>query len=159
VGGVAVAAAGFTVSVPALAAIVAGYFFCLPLMAGSSQVVWQRTVPAEIQGRVFAARAAIAMSTAPLAPLAAGPLADVLCEPAMSEGGALAAIFGPFLGVGPGRGIALLFVAAGVLSVLAGVAAALFPPLRRLDETAGPLAVAATSAPPAFSLKLDPTED
>ena len=145
--GVAVATAGFTTSVPLLAAIVAAFFFCLPLTAGSSQVVWQRMVPVEIQGRVFATRAAIAMSTAPIAPLVAGPLADGIFEPGMSAGGPLAAIFGPFVGVGDGRGIALIFVAAGVLCMIAGIAAALFPPLRKLDDStaAAPLVTPAPS--------------
>ena len=49
--GAAVAAAGFTVSVPLLAAAVFVFFFCQPLQTGSSQVLWQRTVPAELQGR------------------------------------------------------------------------------------------------------------
>jgi hypothetical protein len=144
--GAAVAAAGFTVSVPLLAAAVFVFFFCQPLQTGSSQVLWQRTVPAELQGRVFSVRATVAMSTVPLASLAAGPLADRLFEPAMATGGGLAGFLGPILGTGPGRGLALILVAAGGLAVLSATAAALFRPLRRLDEDA---AVHAAPAPAA----------
>ena len=66
----------------------------------------------------------------------------------MSIGGAAAAAFGPFLGIGPGRGIALIFLLAGVLSVLAGLAAAAFAPLRRLDDAAaGPLPLEPAARP------------
>lgn len=133
-GGVAIAAAGVTVRVPLLAAIAACFFFSVPMMSGSSQVVWQRIVPAEIQGRVFAARATVAMSAVPLASLLAGPLADRLLEPAMREGGRLSPVFGGWIGVGPGRGIALILVFSGVLSVAVALAAASFAPLRRLDS-------------------------
>src|SRR5439155_17779739 len=60
--GVSVCAAGLTVSVPMLASIAAAFFFFLSMVAGSSQVVWQRAVPPELQGRVFSVRATIAMS-------------------------------------------------------------------------------------------------
>jgi len=133
--GLGVALVGLSTSLPLIAAAAAGYFFCLPLMMGSSQVVWQRAVPAGMQGRVFAMRGAIAMSAAPLASLAAGPLADGLFEPMMAAGAPAAAIIGPLMGEGPGRGIALIFVTAGGLSVLAALAAASYEPLRRLDET------------------------
>jgi hypothetical protein len=135
-GGVAVIAAGLTVSVPLLAAAAFAFLFCLPLMAGSSQVLWQRIVPPELQGRVFSVRATVAMSAVPLASLLAGPLADGVCEPAMAPGGFLAGTLGPVLGTGRGRGIALILVAAGTLSILAALAAGLFRPLRRLDDAA-----------------------
>jgi MFS family permease len=96
--GLAVAGTGFTTSIPALCGIVALFFFFLTLIAGSSQVVWQRAVPRDIQGRVFAARSTIALSIVPLASLAAGPLADAVFEPAMAEGGAWAPLFGPLVG-------------------------------------------------------------
>jgi len=135
-GGVAVMAAGFTTSAPLLAAAAFLFLFCLPVMAGSSQVLWQRVVPAELQGRVLSVRATIALSAVPLASLIAGPLADRVCEPAMAPSGALSGWLGPILGVGRGRGIALILVVAGALSILAALSACQYTPLRRLDETA-----------------------
>ncbi|MFN8178103.1 MAG: MFS transporter [bacterium] len=147
-GGIAVAGAGFTTSIPALAAIVAVFFFFLPLTAGSSQVLWQRTVPHDIQGRVFASRAAIAMSIMPLASLAAGPLADRVFEPAMAMDGRWARSLGPFVGVGRGRGMALLLVASGALILLVASVFAVFSPLRRLDASAeAPRAAAPEPSP------------
>jgi hypothetical protein len=110
-------------------------------------VVWQRTVPREIQGRVFAARSTIALSIVPLASLAAGPLADRVFEPAMADGGAWAGVLGPFVGAGRGRGIALILVASGAMILLLGAAASLLRPLRRLDEPAEAADEAAAAAP------------
>ncbi len=136
--GAVVAAAGLTVSIPLLAAAAFAFYFFMPLLAGSSQVVWQRAVPAELQGRVFSARATVAMSAVPVASLAAGPLADRVFEPAMAAGTPLATLAGPVVRAGPGRGIALLILSAGLLSVLAAGAAALYAPLRRLDDVSLP---------------------
>ena len=143
-GGAAVCAAGLTTSTPLLAGTAAAFFFFLSLVAGSSQVVWQRTVQPELQGRVFSVRTAIALSAVPLASLVAGPLADRFFEPAMASGGVLAGPFGGLVGVGKGRGIALLIVAAGAASVAVALTAAAFGPLRRLDteepaRTAAPI--------------------
>jgi len=137
-GGAAVCVAGLTTSVLLLAGTAAAFFLFLSLVAGSSQIVWQRAVPPELQGRVFAVRVAIALCAIPLASLAAGPLADRLFEPAMMPGGALAQLAGAIVGVGKGRGIALLIIAAGAASVGIALTAASYGPLRRLDaeETA-----------------------
>lgn len=61
--------------------------FSLPLIIGSSQVIWQSKVAPEVQGRVFATRRMIAWSTLPLAYLLAGPLADRVFEPLLAQGG------------------------------------------------------------------------
>jgi DHA3 family macrolide efflux protein-like MFS transporter len=104
---------GLSESVAWLAAAAALYFFCEPLMSGCSQIAWQRTVPADVQGRVFATRSVLAASAMPLASLAAGPLADR-------------------------SGIPVIFVAMGSLSILTALLALASEPLRRLDEAAGP---------------------
>jgi hypothetical protein len=71
----------------------------------------------------------------PLAYLLAGPLADRLFEPLMAEGGALSATFlGSWLGVGPGRGIGLMFVLSWIF--LWGVSLLAFsnPRIRHLES-------------------------
>jgi hypothetical protein len=53
----------------------------------------------------------ISRSMMPLAFLTAGPLADYIFEPLMTEGGALSnSLIARIIGVGPGRGIGLLFL-------------------------------------------------
>jgi MFS family permease len=113
-----------------------GFFVALaaaPVVGGCSQAIWQRKVPADLQGRVFATRGMIAMAATPLAYLLSGPLADRFFNPWLLEGGLLADRVGRIVGVGPGRGIGLMFVIAGVLVALASLSGYLNPRLRRVE--------------------------
>jgi len=92
--------------------------FFVPILNGASQAIWQSKVAPDVQGRVFAARRFLAQITSPLALAVAGPLADRVMEPAMAPGGALVPLFGPLIGSGPGAGMALLLVFAGVAAAL-----------------------------------------
>ena len=105
----------------------------LPLSGGCSQAIWQSKVAQDVQGRVFSIRRMIAFSIEPVAYLSAGPLAEKVFEPGMSMGGRLASIFGPVIGVGPGRGIALMFIVAGILYALVSFVIILHPRIRRLE--------------------------
>ncbi len=85
------------------------------LVNGSSQAIWQAKVAPDLQGRVFSARRLIAWFTGPITPLIAGPLADVVMEPAMRDpSSAMAQLFGRVLGVGPGIGMSLIMLTTGV---------------------------------------------
>ena len=110
------------------------FLFCDPVIFTCSQTIWQTKVPAEVQGRAFAIRRLVAWSTLPLAFVVAGPLADRVFEPWMAAQGPLAGVIGGLLGTGPGRGIALLFIVLGLLTVLAVIAGVLYQPLRDLEN-------------------------
>jgi MFS transporter, DHA3 family, macrolide efflux protein len=125
---------GFGNSVPAVAAASFLLMFCVPVINGCSQALWQTKVPPGMQGRVFAVRRMIAQGTLPLAFLLAGPLADSVFQPLMAEGGPLAAALGRILGVGPGRGIGLLYVVLGTLALGAGASAALSHRFQHLED-------------------------
>jgi MFS transporter, DHA3 family, macrolide efflux protein len=122
------------------------FFFSLPIVDGSSLAIWQTKVDPGVQGRVLAARHMIAWSALPLAYLVAGPLADHVFEPLLASGGLLASSIGRLIGVGPGRGIGLLFVVMGILTVLVTIAGYFHPRLRLVEqELPDALAEAATS--------------
>jgi MFS family permease len=111
------------------------FLFCIPMASGSSQAIFQTKVAPEVQGRVFATRSMIAQSIMPLAHLLSGPLADGVFEPWMAEGGALAQTWvGRALGVGPGRGIGLMYVVSAVLLLGASAVAWLNPRIRRVES-------------------------
>jgi hypothetical protein len=93
------------------------YFFFEPIIDGSDQAIWQAKVAPDVQGRVFGTQLLISHCTVPIAALLAGPLADYVFEPAMTPGGGLAGTFGWLVGVGPGAGMALMIVFAGVLQL------------------------------------------
>jgi hypothetical protein len=101
----------------------------------SSQAIWQSKVAPDVQGRVFATRALIAQISAPVSMLIAGPLADRVFEPAMMPGGGLASAFGGLTYVGPGAGIALMFVITGILGLLIGFFDFVFPAVRNVEDT------------------------
>ena len=109
------------------------FMFCLPIGLGCSQAIWQTKVAPEVQGRVFAMRAMIAWSSQPLAFVVAGPLADRLFEPLMASNGLFAGTVGSIIGTGAGRGIALLFILAGVLMIAVSVCAYWYPRLRYVE--------------------------
>ena len=115
----------------------AGFFimlFFIPIASGTSMAIWQSKVPAELQGRVFSVRALISQSMMPIAYSISGPLADFVFEPLMQEGGALANTFlGSLLGTGPGRGIGLMFVLAGLVAVAVSGIAYMNKSLREIE--------------------------
>jgi hypothetical protein len=90
-------------------------------------------VPHHLHRRVFAINQMVAFSTMPVGYLLAGPLADKVFEPLLSAGGALAGSVGVVVGTGPGRGVALLLVLIGALTVVVNAAGYAYPRLRRLD--------------------------
>lgn len=131
--GLCLALAGFARQPLFLAAAGAAMMFSLPFMNASSQAIWQAKVAPELQGRVFALRRSIAWSSGLIAPLLAGPLADLVFKPALREGGSLAALLGPFLGLGPSRGIGLLLILIGLGIALLSLLAFANPRLMRLE--------------------------
>jgi len=107
--------------------------FINPTLNGSNQAIWQAKVAPDVQGRVFAVRRTIAQITSPVAMLLSGFLADQVFEPAMQPGGALAPLFGSFIGTGPGTGMALMFVIFGILTVFVGLIPYLLPVVREAE--------------------------
>lgn len=114
-----------------LAAIASFLMYSLiPLLNGCSQAIWLVKTPIAIQGRVFSVRWMIGLSTTPLAYLIAGPLADNVFEPLMAGSDLLQKVFG----TGRGRGIGLMFVVAGFLTILTQLAGLLYPRLMQIEQ-------------------------
>jgi DHA3 family macrolide efflux protein-like MFS transporter len=165
VSGLFTALLGLRPSIPLMAAAGFGLMFVMPIINGSSQAIWQSKVAVDVQGRVFSVRRMIAWSTTPIAYMLAGPLADNLFKPLMEEGGFLAGSLGRVLGIGPGRGIGLMFVIIGFLSALTALSGYLNPHVRlvedelpdaitSLEAQEGEVTVQ-TESPPAFSITAD----
>jgi MFS family permease len=113
-----------------MAAAALGAIF-MPFTNGASQAIWQAKVAPDVQGRVFSARRMIAWLMQPITPILAGVLADYGAEPAMQSQTGLAATFGWLVGTGPGSGMALQFILAGVAYIATVLIVALFVPLVR----------------------------
>lgn len=106
----------------------------IAVVSGCGQAIWQSQVPPGLQGRVFAFRQMISMSSQPLAYLLAGPLADQVFNPLLVEGGPLAGSVGRILGTGVGRGIGLMFVLMGAIKIGIVLVSTLNSHLRALED-------------------------
>ncbi|MBE9515113.1 MAG: MFS transporter [Chloroflexi bacterium] len=122
---------GQSIQVWAVGAFLALFF--MPLVNGSSQAIWQAKVSPDIQGKVFATRRLIAQISSPVAMIMGGRLADAVFEPAMASGGAFARFFRPLVGSGPGSGMAVIFVFAGIVGVIAAMIGYLVPVIRDVE--------------------------
>ncbi|MBE9104133.1 MFS transporter [Nostoc cf. edaphicum LEGE 07299] len=109
-------------------------FFSVPIIISSHNSIWQVKVDPKVQGRVFALRGAIAWAAFPLAYLLAGPLADYVFQPLLLIDGLLANSIGLLIGVGPGRGIGLLFNLVGIFVMLATIVAYNYPYIRKVED-------------------------
>jgi len=149
---VGLAGLGLGRALPVWAAVSFVSAMTFPTVNASSQAIWQSKVPPDLQGRVFSVRLMMAQFGAPLSMLLAGPLADRVFEPGMRADGALARVFGPLVGTGPGAGMALMLVFGGIFAALAALAGYLYRPLRTVEATipdhdATPVPAAVSEAP------------
>lgn len=109
-------------------------FLTLPMGAALNTSLWQRKVRVDLQGRCFAIQQVLSSAATPLGYALAGPLAERVFEPLLLSGGALSGSIGLAIGVGPGRGIALMFIVLGVLMMLAATLAHGVAAIRRVDD-------------------------
>ncbi|MEU4406357.1 amino acid adenylation domain-containing protein [Streptosporangium sp. NPDC023963] len=110
---------------PSLVTIGIGAFaltFFLTVMNSIYTTIVQIKVPYRYHGRVFALNTLVAWSTLPIGMGLVAPLGTALLDPLLVPGGPLASTVGAVIGVGPGRGIGLLYLvcALGMVLVVAG---------------------------------------
>lgn len=156
IGGLCVLAMGLRPSLPLIGGAVFVWALTAPLLNASSSAVWMSKTPQALLGRVFAARRMISMGAMPLAVLMAGPLAQRVFEPMLMPGGALASSVGSFIGVGTGRGIALMFLIIGALMALTALAGWLVPSIRHVERDVPDAAPPVPHAPPVPEAELEP---
>lgn len=111
-------------------------FLCFHAMeSGVSQDLWQRKVPSELQGRVFAIRRTISWSLVPLCYALAGPIVDDGFTPMMRRGGEWYASLSPQFGEGRLGAILLLMAIGGLLRGLVLVpVASRIPSLMKIED-------------------------
>jgi DHA3 family multidrug efflux protein-like MFS transporter len=98
------------------------YLCVMPYIEASEQTVLQKVVPFERQGRVFGFAQSVEQAASPLTAFLISPLAQFVFIPFMTTG-AGAELIGPWFGVGPERGLALLFTITGLIGLVLTLAA------------------------------------
>ena len=132
--GLAIAIHGLAPSMTLL--IVAGFlmFLTIPPAQSANMALWQTKVPSQLLGRTMAILRMAGEAALPIGFLMAGPLAEFVFEPAMMPGGALAGTAGAMIGVGPGRGLALMFIVLGVLMMAVAAVGYGIRSIRRVEH-------------------------
>jgi DHA3 family multidrug efflux protein-like MFS transporter len=88
----------------------------IPVIEAAEQTVLQRSIPFERQGRVFGFAQLVENAASPLTAFCMAPLAESVFMPFMTDGRG-ADWIGGWFGTGPERGLALMFILAGLLGV------------------------------------------
>ncbi len=106
---------------PSLVLVAVGAFFAhftLAFVSSLNESLWQECTPSETLGRALALRQMVMRASTLVAYLLAGSLLDRFIEPLLRQGGALTSSAGLIFGVGPGRGIAMVCSAIGVIKII-----------------------------------------
>ena len=91
-----------------------GWIF-VPVMGANQNVIMRNTIPAKLQGRVYACRNTLQFFTIPIGLLFGGVMVDNVCEPLMA--GSLSDL-SIFFGSGKGSGAALMLFILGVMGTV-----------------------------------------
>jgi DHA3 family multidrug efflux protein-like MFS transporter len=113
----------------------------MPYAEAAEQTILQRVVPYERQGRVFGFAQSVEQAASPLTAFLIAPITEFFVIPFMTDG-AGARLIGPWFGTGPDRGMALVFIATGVIGLVVTGLALASRPYRRLSRAYTELAPA-----------------
>lgn len=98
-------------------------FLCLiPAIEAAEQTILQKVVPAERQGRVFGFAQSVEQAASPITAFLIGPVAQWIFIPFMTTGAGVD-LLGTWFGTGTDRGMALLFIVAGLIGLVVTLAA------------------------------------
>ena len=105
---------------PSIVLLAGGVFiwmFLMPYVEAIEQTIFQKVVPPERLGRVFGFAHSIEQSASPVTAFFIGPIAQLLFIPFMTTGRGVELI-GDWFGTGTARGIALVFITAGLIGLI-----------------------------------------
>jgi DHA3 family multidrug efflux protein-like MFS transporter len=112
----------FTIQ-PSIVLLAVGIFIwiCLaPFIEAVEQTIIQKVVPPERQGRVFGFAHSVEQAASPMTAFIIGPITQWYFIPFMTTGAGVE-LLGSWYGVGPGRGMALVFTVTGILGLVVTV--------------------------------------
>ncbi|QQO07982.1 MFS transporter [Breznakiella homolactica] len=133
-GGIFFAAMGLRPELPLITGAGFLFFACLPFINTSAEVMIRKNIPNEKQGRAWGLIGVISQLGYLIAYAAAGFLADRIFNPLLVPGGLLAPTAGRIIGTGPGRGIGLIFIIAGLAVSAIGCTVSRLPSIKALGK-------------------------
>ncbi|MEV4804279.1 MFS transporter [Nonomuraea sp. NPDC049421] len=120
-------------SIVLLAVGMYAYMLLVPYAEAAEQTILQKVVPYERQGRVFGFAQSVEQAASPLTAFLISPIAQFVVIPFMTDGAGARSI-GDWFGTGTDRGLALIFMAVGVIGLIATAVALRSRPYRRLSH-------------------------
>ena len=108
------------------------YMCIIPIAEAAEQTILQRVVPFRTQGRVFGFAQSVEAAASPISAFLIGPIAQFWLIPYMASDAGKTSL-GWLLGDGQARGIALVFVLAGAVMLVAVLLAFVSRPYRQLS--------------------------
>lgn len=105
----------------------------MPFVEATEQTIFQKVVPKERLGRVFGFAHSVEQAASPITAFMIGPIAQFIFIPFMTTGAGVELI-GDWFGTGTGRGIALVFIVAGVVGLMVTLVAMRTREYRLLGE-------------------------
>ncbi len=123
-GGVFLAVMGMSTNILLITIFFSLFFFCLPMINSSAEVLIRTGIPNHEQGRVWGLTGLLTQTGYVAAYLSAGFLSDQVFSPLLFDQGVLASSLGHIVGTGPGRGPVLVFMICGlglILTAFTGV--------------------------------------
>jgi MFS transporter, DHA3 family, multidrug efflux protein len=93
------------------------WMITVPFIEAAESTILQKVVPYDRQGRVLGLALTIESAASPITTFLIGPIAQFFFIPFMTTGAGVTLI-GDWFGVGPDRGIALVFIASGVIGLI-----------------------------------------
>ena len=133
--GIAFSLIGMTSNIYFIAGAAFLFLSSLPFVNTSADVLVRKNIDNEKQGRVWGIIGILSQLGFVFAYSIAGFLADKVFTPLLDEGGYLAPTIGEFIGVGPGRGIGLLFIISGISVVILAVIISKTSSIKALDNS------------------------
>jgi DHA3 family multidrug efflux protein-like MFS transporter len=110
-------------------------FLCLiPAIEAAEQTILQKVVPPERQGRVFGFAQSVEQAASPITAFMIGPIAQLIFIPFMTTGAGVD-LLGAWFGTGTDRGMALLFMVAGLIGLIVTLMAMQSYSYKSLSET------------------------
>lgn len=106
----------------------------LPIMVSCINTITLSHVPPKFIGRITSIQSACGAMVSTLILVTLGPVADYIFKPILLPDGLLAPTVGRIIGVGEGRGFALMFMSVGVVTISIMVIGLLSPKVRHLES-------------------------